>query len=64
MFVVITRNFPPDIGGVQSLMEGLSKGLVNHGPIKIFADDYPNYEQYDQNSNLNIIRVSGYKIFR
>jgi len=64
MFVVITRNFPPDIGGIQSLMEGLSKGLVNHGPVKIFADDYQNCEQYDQNSNLDIIRIGGYKIFR
>ena len=64
MFVVITRNFPPDIGGIQSLMEGLSKGLSNHGPVKIFADNYPNCEQYDQNSNLDTIRVGGYKIFR
>lgn len=64
MFVVITRNFPPDIGGIQSLMEGLSKGLSNHGPVKIFADNYPDCEQYDRNSNLDIIRVSGYKIFR
>ena len=64
MFIVITRNFPPDIGGIQSLMEGLSKGLSNHGPVKIFADNYPDCEQYDRNSNLDIIRVSGYKIFR
>ena len=64
MFIVITRNFPPDIGGIQSLMEGLSKGLSKHGPVKIFADNYPNYEQYDRNSNLDTIRVGGYKIFR
>ena len=64
MFVVITRNFPPDIGGIQSLMEGLSKGLTNHGPVKVFADDYPNCKNYDQNSNLQIQRISGFKIFR
>ena len=64
MFVVITRNFPPDIGGMQILMEGLSKGLANHGPVKVFADDYPNDKNYDQHSNLEIQRIGGFKIFR
>jgi phosphatidylinositol alpha-1,6-mannosyltransferase len=64
MFVVITRNFPPDIGGIQSLMEGLSKGLTKHGPVKVFADEYPNFIDYDRNSNLDIQRISGLKIFR
>ena len=64
MFVVITRNFPPDIGGIQSLMEGLSKELANHGPVKIFADGNTNDKHYDQNSNLEIQRISGFKLFR
>jgi len=64
MFVVITRNFPPDIGGIQSLMEGLSKSLLNHDSVKIFADDYPNCNDYDQNSNLDIQRIGGFKFFR
>ena len=64
MFVIITRNFPPDIGGIQSLMEGLSKGLMNHGPVKVFADEYSNCNVYDQNSNLEIQRAGGFKIFR
>tara|TARA_B110000971_G_scaffold133905_1_gene137059 strand:+ start:214 stop:1305 length:1092 start_codon:yes stop_codon:yes gene_type:complete len=64
MFVVITRNFPPDIGGIQSLMEGLSKSLANNGPIKVFADDYPNSNYYDQTSGLDIQRIGGFKIFK
>jgi len=64
MFVIITRNFPPDIGGIQSLMEGLSMSLANHGSAKIFADAFPDSKNYDQNSNLNITRVKGFKIFR
>ena len=36
MFVVSTRNFPPDIGGMQNLMEGLSIALLDHGPVKVF----------------------------
>jgi phosphatidyl-myo-inositol dimannoside synthase len=64
MFAIITRNFPPEIGGMQNLMEGLSKALLNHGPVKIFADNIDNAKDYDQKSKLNIERVSGFKIFR
>tara|TARA_B100001559_G_C16496202_1_gene620866 strand:- start:454 stop:1545 length:1092 start_codon:yes stop_codon:yes gene_type:complete len=64
MFVISTRNFPPDVGGIQSLMEGLSNALVNHGPVKVFADSFDEYEKYDKNSKLSIQRVSGFKIFR
>ena len=64
MFVVITRNFPPDVGGIQSLMGGLSNSLAAHSPVKVFADEYSNFESYDQNSNLDITRVGGFKIFR
>ena len=64
MFLVSTRNFPPDIGGIQNLMEGLSNALLNHGPVKVFADNFKNSSTYDQNSKLNIQRVSGFKIFR
>ena len=38
MFVVSTRNFPPDVGGIQNLMEGLCCSLLEHGPVKVFAD--------------------------
>ena len=64
MFLVSTRNFPPDIGGIQNLMEGLSNALLNHGPVKVFADSFENSENYDRNSKLNIQRVSGFKVFR
>ena len=64
MFAIITRNFPPELGGMQNLMEGLSNALLNHGPVKVFAEAHGEAEIYDQNSNLNIERVSGLKIFR
>ncbi len=64
MFVVSTRNFPPDVGGIQNLMEGLCCSLLEHGPVKVFADKVENSEEYDNNSKLNIQRVSGFKIFR
>ena len=64
MFLVSTRNFPPELGGMQNLMEGLSNALLNHGPVKVFADNHDDAKIYDQNSNLSIERVSGFKIFR
>ena len=64
MFLVSTRNFPPEIGGMQNLMEGLSNALLNHGPVKVFAEEFDESKDYDQNSKLNIERVSGFKIFR
>jgi len=64
MFLISTRNFPPDVGGIQNLMEGLSNALLNHGPVKVFADKFENSEIYDQNSKLDIKRISGFKIFK
>ena len=64
MFLISTRNFPPNVGGIQNLMEGLSNALLNHGPVKVFADDYENSKIYDQTSKVNITRVPGFKIFR
>ena len=46
MFLIVTRNFPPDVGGIQVLMGGLSESLLNHGPVKVFADEYPNSNIY------------------
>ena len=64
MFLISTRNFPPELGGMQNLMEGLSNALINHGPVKVFADNHEDAVKYDQNSKLNIERISGFKIFR
>ncbi len=64
MFLISTRNFPPDIGGIQNLMEGLSNALLNHGPVKVFADSFEGSEKYDQKSKLDIQRITGFKIFK
>ena len=64
MFLISTRNFPPDVGGIQNLMEGLSNALLNHGPVKVFADDHEDSQIYDKVSELDIQRVGGFKIFK
>ena len=64
MFVVSTRNFPPDIGGIQTLMGGLSESLVNHGPVKVFTYESENSHVYDARSTISIERIKGIKLFR
>ena len=64
MFLIVTRNFPPDVGGMQILMAGLSENLLNHGPVKVFTYEYPNSNVYDKKSPINIERVKGIKLFR
>ena len=62
MFLVSTRNFPPELGGMQNLMEGLSNALTNHGPVKVFADNHEDAKTYDQNSKLSIEKLIWLKI--
>ena len=64
MFLIVTRNFPPEIGGIQSLMGGLSENLLNHGPVKVFAYECPNSNLHDSKSAMNIERIKGIKLFR
>ena len=64
MFVISTRNFPPDIGGMQSLMGGLTKALLKHGPVKVFAEKTTEENDFDKKNDINITRVAGLKIFR
>ena len=64
MFVVSTRNFPPEVGGMQNLMGGLATALTNHGPVKVFADKSENFEEYDKLSKVEIERFGGIKLFR
>ena len=63
MFLIVTRNFPPEVGGMQILMGGLSESLLNHGPVKVLANEYPNSIIYDNKSTIDIERVKGIKLF-
>ena len=64
MFLIVTRSFPPEVGGMQVLMGGLSENLLNHGPVKVFAYEYTNSNIYDDKSSIDIERVKGIKLFR
>jgi len=64
MFLIITRNFPPDIGGMQILMGGLSESLLNHGPVKVFAYEHIDSDLYDKKTSVDIERIKGIKLLR
>ena len=64
MFLIVTRNFPPDVGGMQNLMGGLSESLVEHGPVKVFAYEFQNSKIFDNKSLISIERVKGIKLFK
>ena len=64
MFVISTRSFPPETGGMQNLMGGLANALLNHGPVKVFADKFEGSEEYDQFLKLEIERFGGIKLLR
>ena len=37
MYLVVTRSYPPEVGGMQNLMWGLTKELSKYNLIKVFA---------------------------
>ena len=62
MHLIVTRTFPPEVGGMQNLMYGLAKSLSENVMIKVFADQYPNQYNFDKELSFSIERVSGPKI--
>jgi phosphatidylinositol alpha-1,6-mannosyltransferase len=64
MHLIITRSFPPEIGGMQNLIWGLSNELSKNYMIKVFADYYENHKSFDEQVSFSIERVGGIKLFR
>ena len=64
MYLIVTRAFPPELGGMQSLMWGLTNELSKNFMIKVFADYYENHKEFDNVANFSIERVGGIKFLR
>mgnify|MGYP001197363406 FL=1 len=64
MYLIVTRAFPPELGGMQSLMWGLSKEMSKNFMIKVFADYQENHKEFDNKENFSIERVGGIKFLR
>ncbi len=64
MYLIVTRAFPPELGGMQSLMWGLTKEMSKNFMIKVFADYQENHYEFDKKENFSIERVGGIKFLR
>ena len=54
MYLIVTRSFPPEVGGMQSLMWGLSRELSKNYMIKVFADYIDGHKDFDENASFSI----------
>ena len=64
MYLIVTRSFPPELGGMQSLMWGLAKEMSKNFMIKVFADFQEGHKEFDERLNFSIERVGGIKFLR
>ena len=64
MYLIVTRSFPPELGGMQSLMWGLSRELSKNYMIKVFADYIKGNKTFDEQVSFSIERVGGIKLLR
>ena len=64
MFVITTRNFPPDIGGMQTLMGNIASSLLEHGSVHVFADAFDGDTNYDKKQKYTIERIKGFKFLK
>ena len=64
MYLIVTRSFPPEVGGMQSLMWGLSRELSKNFMTKVFADYTENHKIFDEQASFSIERVGGIKLLR
>ena len=64
MYLIVTRSFPPELGGMQSLMWGLAREMSKNFMIKVFADYQDNHKEFDKKVNFSIERIGGIKFLR
>ena len=64
MYLVVTKTFPPEIGGMQNVMWGLANELSKNYMIKVYADYHEDYETFDEQVSFSIERVGGIKLLR
>ena len=64
MYIIVTRSFPPEVGGMQNLMWGLACSLAKHDLVKVYADFHENYYDIDNKVSFSIDRIKGIKLLR
>ncbi len=64
MYLIVTRSFPPEIGGMQKLMWGLAKSISKYDLTKVITDFQENHKEFDDNVSFTIERVKGFKLLK
>ena len=64
MYLIVTRSFPPEIGGMQNLIWGLANELSKNYMVKVFADYMEDHKKFDEQVSYSIERVGGIKLLR
>ena len=64
MYLIVTRSFPPEVGGMQNHLWGFSNELSKNFMIKVFADYIEGHKNFDEQASFTIERVGGPKILR
>ena len=64
MYLIVTRAFPPELGGMQSLMWGLANEMSKNFLVKVITDFQENHEKFDNEANFSIERIGGIKFLR
>lgn len=64
MFVITTRSFPPEVGGMQTLLGDLAACLAEHGPVKVFADSVNGGIDFDESQSYSVERIKGFQFVR
>jgi len=64
MYLVVTRSFPPELGGMQNLMWGLTNSISKYNLTKVFADYQENHKEVDDSVSFSIERIGGTKLIR
>ena len=58
MYLFVTRSFPPELGGMQSLMWGLARELSKNFMIKVFADYIEKHKKFDEQATFCLLYTS------
>jgi len=64
MHLVVTRSFPPELGGMQNLMWGLINSISKYNLTKVFADYQENHKEIDNSVSFSVERIGGTKLLR
>ena len=64
VFIITTRNFLPELGGMQILMSDIARHLSQFNSVKVFAEYHKYSIEFDNNQKYEIERVKGFKFIR